>query len=273
MIRRVSLLASLAAIICFTGGCASSNAERNENNYSRFAEEAYNDAVKSLEEGHYKEAGDAFKHVANKFPLSKFATLAELKMADCDFEREAYIEAADSYRVFVRLHPNHQYAPYAMFRTGLSHYKQIPDEWFILPPAREHDPTEARNAVEAYREFLRRFPNHVLAAEARSKIVEARLRLAEHELYVAGFYRKEGKPKAVAGRLEGLKRDYGDLPILEEVLYGLVWAHRELNEPDKERAVLDEIIARFPNSKRRAEAQRRRAELIPVPGKAPKPNG
>jgi outer membrane protein assembly factor BamD len=50
------------------------------------------------------------------------------------FERELWTEAADRYSGFVKLHPTHAKVDYAAYRAALSHYRDIPSDWFMLPP-------------------------------------------------------------------------------------------------------------------------------------------
>ena len=48
-----------------------------------------------------------FTFVKNRFPFSRYATLAELRIADAFFAQDKFADAADAYKLFIRFHPNH----------------------------------------------------------------------------------------------------------------------------------------------------------------------
>src|SRR5205814_2390586 len=108
-----------------------------------------------LESKNYLEAQKYYDYVKSKFPYLEAATTAELRLADVDFEREKYIEARDRYQNFVKLHPTHAKVDYAAFRSALSHFKDMPSDFFLLPPAREKDQAEVRAAAVAMGDFVR----------------------------------------------------------------------------------------------------------------------
>ncbi|MFC1610184.1 outer membrane protein assembly factor BamD [Myxococcota bacterium] len=123
------------------------------------AQDTYEVALEDLEDGLYPEAVAGFTELKTKYPYSKFAALADLRIADTHFERGKYVEAIDAYRAFLKYHPSHIEAAYAMFRIGESYYEQIPADWWFLPPSSEKDQASTRLAISAYRDLLARFPN------------------------------------------------------------------------------------------------------------------
>lgn len=48
-----------------------------------------------------------------------------MKRAESFFDKESYAEAIVEYKHFLDLHRNHILAPYAQYKTGVSHYKQF----------------------------------------------------------------------------------------------------------------------------------------------------
>jgi outer membrane protein assembly factor BamD len=135
--------------------------------------------------------------------------LAQVRLADVYFLQESFNEAAVAYETFRDLHPKHELVPYALFRTGRSYFRDAPTEI-----ARDLGP--ASRAVEAYREFLKRFPNHSLSEDAHKELDEALELLARKENYIAQFYRREGQVKAAKARLEFLVATYPETATAKE---------------------------------------------------------
>ncbi len=252
--RSRALCLALAAVSasCATTGADTPTAAVDPN---AGAAELYNKAMEDLEDGLYPEALAEFADVKTKFPYSSYAALADLRIADTNYERGKFIEAIDAYRQFLKLHPGHSEAPYAMFRIGEAYYEQLPGEWWFLPPPAEKDQANTRLAIAAYRDMVERFPKSDHAAAAKEKLQVCRKRLADHELYVADFYFKREKYLAVAGRAEGLLRDYPGLGLDAEALWLAAQARKELGELDRARAHAARLTAQYPDSSQAASAR------------------
>ena len=126
---------------------------------TKTAQTTYEVAMEDLDDGLYPEAISGFTELKTKYPYSKYAALADLRIADTNFQRGKYIEAVDAYRAFLKYHPSHDEATYAMFRIGESYFEQIPDDWWFLPPSAEKDQASTRLAISAYRDLLARYPS------------------------------------------------------------------------------------------------------------------
>lgn len=207
--RRTLLALSCLALPLVGSGCGSAPAETN---YADSARAAYDEAMEYYEDEDFLEAVKRLTTVKNKFAYSKYAALAELRIADAYYEQEKWIEAIDAYRTFAQSRPNHPDVPYALWRVGRSYYEQIPSDFFILPPVHERDPAATKDALRALDTFVERYPKHAEADDARERILACRRLLADQELYVARFYLRGDRPVSARGRLEGLVAQYGDLP-------------------------------------------------------------
>src|SRR5229473_2829753 len=133
----------LLLIVWGAGACKTLN-EAGDPNYAKDAEtnlKLGNDALKSKS---YLEAEKYFEYVKNKYPYLEAAKTAELRLADSQFEHEKYTEARDAYKNFVKAHPIHPSVDYAAYRAALSFYKEIPSEFFLLPPSFEKDQSQVR---------------------------------------------------------------------------------------------------------------------------------
>ncbi len=211
-------LLALAALLSLFSGCATLSkfgsffgSEAGEPTYATDAETNLKRGDESLKSKNYLEAQKYFDFVKSKYPYLEVATTAELRLGDVDFEREKYVEARDRYLNFIKLHPTHAKVDYAAFRAALSHYKDMPSDFFVLPPATEKDQAEVRASGVAMADFIRSYPGSEYVPAAQKVYDDVRRRLAEHELYVAGFYKNREKWRAVVGRLNVVERDFGGL--------------------------------------------------------------
>jgi len=156
------------------------------------------------------QAGEAFQKIKDRYPYSKFAILAELKMADTLFMRSSYDEAYDAYKEFERLHPTHQAIPYVIYREGMCHYKQM--------KSIDRDQGPSTKAKEDFGRLVNRFPKNVYAARARMKIRKCYVNLAQHELYVGRFYFRMKEYRAASSRFRYAIGHYPDVGQYYEAL-------------------------------------------------------
>jgi outer membrane protein assembly factor BamD len=234
------------------------------------AEELYKNALEDLDDHLYPEALSGFADIKSKYPYSKYAALADLKTGDTYFKSGKYAEAADAYREFVKLHPNHEEVPYAMFSIGETYFEQLPSDFVLMPPAAEKDQANTRLAITAYQDLLDKYPKSDFTEKARQKLGRCKHLLAEHELYVAEFYWRREKWSACAMRAEGLSRDYPGVDLEPRALLLAGRARQKNGESEAARSALARLIERYPTTGEAEDAKKVLTEL-PAPAAAPAP--
>jgi outer membrane protein assembly factor BamD len=254
MIRRLPI-ALLALCACKTMGTFFGG-EIGEPTYTADAESNLAKGDEMLDNKNYLEAQKYYDYVKSKFPYLEAATTAELRLADVDFEREKYIESRDRYLNFVKLHPTHPKVDYAAYRAAVTHFKDMPSDFFLLPPSREKDQAEVRASSLAMADFIRNYPKSEFVPEAQKVLDDVRKRLAEHELYVADFYSRREKWPAVIGRLNVVANQYGGLGYEEKVYFGLYDAYRKMNDSTKAEESLKTLVAKYPDTPAAKRAQK-----------------
>lgn len=255
-------------------GCASMGTFFSGNDdplYSTDADENLKKGIEALETKNYQEAAKYFEFTRTRFPFLEVAKEAELKLADCSYEQEKYVEARDRYHNFVRLHPTHPKVDYAGFRAAQTHFRDIPSDFFLLPPAVEKDQVELTRALSAMAEFVRIYPRSEFQEQARQIIADVRRRLARHELYVADFYTTREKWPAVINRLSVVQKNFSGIGFDSKVALGLHDAHLALKQPDQARAALALFIEKFPADEKVGEAKALLAKLPPPTVKPAEP--
>lgn len=148
----------------------------------------------------YRDAVKAYTDLKDWYPFSKYAILAELKIADAHFHLEEYDEAIVAYEGFEKMHPRNEAVPYVINQIGMCWFKQIDTV--------DRDSTPAKNAMAQFNRMIDRFPNDKLAEEARESIATCLDNIAGHELYVADYYNKTGEYNAALKRYEYIVRFY-----------------------------------------------------------------
>ena len=243
----------LVLLLSFTGlaGCAHAIGRPA----AKTPEALYAAGIEDMEGGLFPEALKDFGEVKAKFPYSRYAALAELRTADTHFKRGKFLEAVDAYRTFLKFHPNHDQAAYAMYRIGESYFEQIPSDWWFLPPGAEKDQSSTRMAISAYQDVLARFGSGPMADLAREHLNDCRRKLADHEMYVARFYFDREHYDASARRAEAILHDYSGLGLDEEALW--IAGKSEFTRGDKEAAgsALQRLMQQFPQGTRAAQAK------------------
>jgi outer membrane protein assembly factor BamD len=259
MRTRLLLLALLPLLACTSKHVTLTG----ELKYGKTAEEDYQAGVDELEHSNWVEAQKFLEHVRAKYPFSKYAALAELRLADAKFKQDRFVEAADAYQRFVQLHPTHEEVDYAAFREALSQFRDAPVDFALFPPAYEKDQRSLGQAVAKLKAFVKERPDSKLRPEAQELLGKAQGRLAAHEWYVAEFYWKRERWAGAAGRLEGLVRDYPGSPNEPEALWRLAQACVKLEETHRARTALQKLITRHPQDPRRPQAEALLASLRP----------
>ncbi len=149
--------------------------------------------------GRYMLAEEIFQQIKDRYPFSPYATLAELRLADCKFYQGLYEEALPLYQEFEKLHPTNEAIPYVLFQQGTCYYR--------LMESADRDQSATKKMIQIYERLLKRFPDSPYTYEAKKRIHKGRERLAMHEIVVAKwYYRTRHYPQAKMRLLNALEK-------------------------------------------------------------------
>jgi len=246
-------LLALSTVLVLTA-CGGSQSGRNLS-YGESAEAEYEAAMSDFRDEDCLDAEPAFRRVRREYPYSRFAALAELRIADCKTMQQQYPEAIQAYRQFVRNRPSHSEVSYARFKIAEAHFRQIPDEWLLSPPAFERDQGPTKEALRQLRRFILDFPEDERVEAAQRMVKKALELLARHELYVADFYLQRDEPQAAVGRLRTLLVAYEGSGVEPEALLMLGRTYLELRDRTHARETFEQLIERYPESGYSAQAR------------------
>ncbi len=213
------------------------------------AESAFKYAEEFDKEDRYEEAIKRYGDVRNRFPYSKYATQAELAMADVFYRQESYAEAQVSYQSFKDLHPKHPQIDYVTFQLAMSYFQQ-------LPGTVDRDLTLAASAILFFDEVIQQYPNSKYFGEAKKKRDESYKMLAGKEDYIAEFYFIREKYDSALSRYEGLLKKYPNRGFDAKSLSRMTIAAHRLGEKERAKKYLNELAKRFPSSSELEEARK-----------------
>jgi outer membrane protein assembly factor BamD len=177
------------------------------------AAEFMNQGMDDMGAGRYKSAVDAFQKVKDRFPYSKYAIIAELRMADALYLQEEYEPAYVAYDEFEKLHPKHKDTVYVIYQKGMCNFSQI--------KSKDREQSHTLKAKEEFERLIKRYPRDDYANKARKNLRECLIYLAEHELFVANYYYKQGSYRAALGRYMYILNTYPDMGQYQDALEGI----------------------------------------------------
>lgn len=246
-VRRLVGFLCLFALAISAAACGATQTPRALS-YGENARRSYENAYRAFEDRDCLSADPLFRRIRREYPYSRYAALAELRIADCHLIQNQYTEAIRAYRSFVRHRPAHADVPYASFKIAEAYFRQIPSDFFLSPPPWERDQGPTRQALRELRRFILEYPDSEYLDESREMVRQALTLLARHELYAAEFYLNGDHPRAAVGRLRHLLTVYEGSGIEPQALLLLGRVYLHMREVRDARRTFEELVERFPDS-------------------------
>ena len=186
------------------------------------AQELAWDGMDAYEDGDYKDAIENFQNLKDWYPFSKYAILAELKIADSHYYLEQYEEAIFAYEEFEKLHPRNEAIPYVLYQIGRCYFDQI--------DTIDRDQTPALKAFETFKRLDKQFPNDQYARSGAEHISKCVKSLAGNEYYIGVFYFKSKHYKAALNRFMAVLSGYPDVGFHQKALQYIARCEASLAE-------------------------------------------
>ena len=214
------------------------------------AQKLYAEAKDNLNNRNYEQAIKYYQKLEARYPYGRFAQQSQLEMAYAYYKDNAGAQAIAAADRFIKLHPGHPNVDYAYYLRGLANFN---DDlgwmgWIGGQDLTERDPKAAREAFDAFKELVTRFPKSRYTPDAIARMNYLLNALASHEIHVARYYMKRNAYVAAANRAQYALKAYPQAPANEEGLVILVKAYDALAltelRDDAERV----LNRNFPNS-------------------------
>jgi outer membrane protein assembly factor BamD len=247
MLKNVATLALAGLLAGALPACAEQKPAESPFHYTENAKRAYERALTAFFDHDWEYATQLMQEVKRKYGYSRYARLAELRLADIAYHQEKYAEAVGMYKSFVADYPNDPEISYARYKIAKSEFVQSGAS-ILLPPLEERDLSNVRDAHVALRALLADYPtsNHAPELEFMLQVVTGLL--TRHELYVARFYLNRDNFDAAVARCVYALRTYQDSGLEPEALVLLGETYLKKKDPDKARLTFELVLAKFPES-------------------------
>ena len=242
------LLAACAALLLASCGLLSS--EKDET-VGWSAQKLYGEAKDAMASKSWERAIKYLEKLEARYPYGRYAQQAQIDIAYSywkNSDRAQAIAAADR---FIKLYPNHANVDYAYYLKGLVNFNENQGILSIVdnPDMTERDSKGTREAFEAFKELVTRFPDSKYAEDARLRMRYLVNALAQYEVHVARYYMKRGAYVAAANRAQFAVKNYPQAPALEEAVFIMVKAYDALGMTDL-RDASDRVMRKnFPESR------------------------
>ena len=182
--------------------------------------EAYEQGMKSLEEGDVLFAAQKFNEAEILFPQSEWAPKSALMAAYSYYFQDYYGDAIAELKRFLRVYPKHKDLDYVYYLLAVSHYEQIVDE--------KKDLKSIINAKKYFELVVQNYGNTEYAVDSNFKLDYINDILASKEMYIGRYYISKKKWIPAINRFQTVIKKYETTIYTEEALHRLVEIHYKI---------------------------------------------
>ncbi len=248
MYSKRSLLFISAAVLLL-GACAGVTEDPTKD---WTPERFYQEAKKQMADKTYEEAIKTFETLEARYPYGRYAEQAQLEIAYAYYKNDEPALAIAAADRFIRLHPTHPNVDYAYYLKGLVnfHGERGVVNWLLgsKDDLADRDPRGTREAYNAFRELVERFPNSRYAEDARQRMAYLFNIQAKYEIMVAQFYFKRGAYVAAVNRCKYTLENFPRTPAIEDALGIQTKAYKMMGLTKLAADALRVLKMNFPNS-------------------------
>ena len=191
-----------------------------ETELSRQVLEAYEEGLKSLNEGDVLFAAKKFNEVEILYPSSIWAPKSSLMAAYAYYSQDYYGDAIAELERLKKVYPRYKYMDYVHYLLAISHYEQIVDE--------KKDLQSLVKAKQNFNYLINEFPNSEYALDATFKIDLINDILAAKQMYLGRYYIDRKKWIAAINRFRTVVDEFETTEYTEEALLRLVEVHYKI---------------------------------------------
>ena len=221
----------LFVLIIFSSSCAKEEVKKTdiiEKSLQLQVLEAYEEGMKSLEDGDVIYAAKKFNQAETLFPQSQWAPKSSLMASYAYYVQDYYSDSIAELKRFIKIYPQNKNLDYAYYLLAICYYEQIVDETKDL-----------QSIIEAQKYFkiiINNYPNTEYALDADFKLDLINDILAAKEMYIGRYYLDKKKWVSAINRFRNVVDIYETTAFTQEALHRLVEVHYILglvNEAEK----------------------------------------
>ncbi len=202
---------------------------------------AYEEGLKSLEQGDVLFAAKKFNEAEILFPQSIWAPKSALMAAYAYYIQDYYGDSIAELERFIKIYSKHENLDYAYYLLAICHYEQIVDE--------KKDLQTTINAKNSFEFLIKTYPNTEYALDAEFKIELINDFLAAKELYIGRYYFDKKKWIPAINRFRTIIDEYDTTIYVEEALHRLVEVHYTIGLKDEAQKYAELLGYNYKSSK------------------------
>lgn len=245
---------ALFCLLLLATGCSNFQQLLKSNDVSK----KYQAALEYYEQEEYYRASQLLDQVTDLMVGTEEAEKAQFYRAKSHYMQGNYILSNAYFRTFYTTYPRSPFAEEAMFLQAQSLYEQS--------PSYQEDQTPTLTAIEAYEEFLVRYPNSERVERVNIALEELYTKLDRKDFNQARLYYKLRYWRSAAVALNNFLQEHASSPYAEEAAFlrlDAQYRYAQESVPDKQEERYDVVLDYFqafvdtyPESRYKRDAER-----------------
>ena len=187
--------------------------------------EAYQQGMKSLEEGDVLYAAKKFNQAEVLFPQSEWAPKSSLMASYAYYVQNYYSDSIGELERFIKIYNQDKNLDYAYYLLAICYYEQIVDE--------TKDLQSIAKAQKYFKLVKTNYPNTEYALDSEFKLDLIDDILASKEMYIGRYYLDKKKWVSAINRFRNVVDNYETTAFTQEALHRLVEIHYILGLEDE----------------------------------------
>jgi outer membrane protein assembly factor BamD len=194
------------------------------------ASELYRLARESLESSDFATAVQRYGQLTLRYPFTDYAVQGQVERIYALYRNFQPDEALSQADRFMRDYPRSENTAYVQYIKGLVNFGRDAgiSESLGFDTSRR-DPSNLRRSFDDFSLLIQRFPQSPYVADARTRMIYLRNRLAQHELTVVEYYFRRGAFVAASKRAEQVVAQYPGSPATIQALAMLEQSYTALD--------------------------------------------
>ena len=241
---KINNFAKILLLFIFCISCSKEKlvkTEIKEKNLDLQVYAAYEEGLKSLEQGDVLFAAKKFNEAEILFPQSIWAPKSALMAAYAYYIQDYYGDSIAELERFIKIYSKHENLDYAYYLLAICHYEQIVDE--------KKDLQTIINAKNSFEFLIKTYPNTEYALDAEFKIDLINDLLASKEMYIGRYYFDKKKWIPAINRFRTIIDEYDTTIYVEEALHRLVEVYYTIGLKDEAQKYAELLGYNYKSSK------------------------